>query len=84
MTAKVEFQQILEHDVPSSFRVPGGVAAIVKEGEVVAKHVWGYANLDTRELMTSSTIFPICSISKQCVEKCGPPQLPKIFMTDIS
>lgn len=64
-----DYQRILEHDVPAAFRVPGGVAAILKDGEVVAKHAWGYANLDTRELMTPDVIFPICSISKQYVSE---------------
>ncbi|KAK5104468.1 hypothetical protein LTS08_002357 [Lithohypha guttulata] len=41
--------------------------AIIKDGELAAKHVWGYANIDTREPITPQTIFPICSISKQMV-----------------
>lgn len=67
MTSAAEVQKILEHDVPATFRVPGGAAAVLKDGQVVAQHVWGYANLDSRDLMASSTIFPICSISKQYV-----------------
>lgn len=72
MTSTAEVQRILEYDVPAEFRVPGGAAAVLKDGEVVAKHVWGYANLDTRDLMKFSTIFPICSISKQYVNDLVP------------
>lgn len=67
MASTTDYKQILECDVPTKFRVPGGAAAILKDGEVVAKHAWGYANLDTRAPMSTETVFPICSISKQCV-----------------
>jgi CubicO group peptidase (beta-lactamase class C family) len=67
MTAPAESQKILEYDVPSAYRVPGGAAAIVKDGELIAKHCWGFANIDSREPVTSKIVFPICSISKQCV-----------------
>lgn len=60
------YQSILERDVPTKFRVPGGASAIVEKGQLIAKNAWGYANLDTRELVTTDTVFPICSISKQC------------------
>lgn len=64
-TAMANPQRLLERDVPTTFRVPGGAAAIVSNGEVVAEHVWGFANIDTREAITSDTVYPICSISKQ-------------------
>ncbi|KAK0857770.1 hypothetical protein LTS02_010090 [Friedmanniomyces endolithicus] len=53
--------------VPSKFRGPGGAVAVVKDGELAGQHVWGYANLDARIPITPTTIFPICSISKQMV-----------------
>ncbi|KAK1077300.1 hypothetical protein LTR33_008200 [Friedmanniomyces endolithicus] len=53
--------------VPSKFRGPGGAVAVVKDGELAGQHVWGYANLDARISITPTTIFPICSISKQMV-----------------
>lgn len=46
-------------------RGPGGAFAIVQDGKLVAKHVYGFADLDRRIPITSDTIFPICSISKQ-------------------
>ena len=51
--------------LPKRFPGPGGVAAIVNEGKVVAARAWGYANLDTAQVMTVETRLPICSISKQ-------------------
>ncbi|GKZ30717.1 hypothetical protein AbraIFM66950_010011 [Aspergillus brasiliensis] len=57
-------QAILEA-VPSRYRGPGGAVAIIKDGEVVGKHTWGYADLRHRIPMTSSTLMPICSITKQ-------------------
>lgn len=45
----------------------GGVAAIVRDGKVLGKKAWGYADLDQRVPMTTKTVFPICSISKQMV-----------------
>ncbi|KPI36120.1 D-aminopeptidase [Cyphellophora attinorum] len=60
-------QAFLEHDLASRWQAPGCAAAIVKDGQLLAKHAWGYANLETRAPLTTETIFPICSISKQMV-----------------
>jgi CubicO group peptidase (beta-lactamase class C family) len=59
-------QQLID-SISSQYRGPGGAAALLKDGEVIGKHVWGYANLEKRIPMTADTIFPICSISKQFV-----------------
>ncbi|PLN83385.1 beta-lactamase/transpeptidase-like protein [Aspergillus taichungensis] len=59
-------QRILEI-APSIYRGPGGSIAVLKDGERVAQHAWGYANLEERIPMTSSTLMPICSITKQMV-----------------
>lgn len=53
--------------VPHLQRGPGGVVAVVKDGKVVGKHSWGYADMDQRIPMTAQMHFPICSISKQMV-----------------
>jgi len=45
----------------------GGVVAVVQNGKVLGKKAWGYADLDQRIPMTTKTVFPICSISKQMV-----------------
>ncbi|MDS9469345.1 D-aminopeptidase [Paracoccus sp. MBLB3053] len=51
--------------LPKQFPGPGGVAGVVKDGRIVATRTWGYADLDTGQIMTTSTRLPICSISKQ-------------------
>ncbi|KAF7186539.1 D-aminopeptidase [Pseudocercospora fuligena] len=48
-------------------RGPGAALAILKDGEVVAKHAYGFADLDRHIQLTTSTQLPICSISKQMV-----------------
>ncbi|KAF2098805.1 beta-lactamase/transpeptidase-like protein [Rhizodiscina lignyota] len=53
--------------VPDAFRGPGGAAAVLKDGEVVARHVWGYADFEQRIPMSSQTQMPICSITKQMI-----------------
>lgn len=40
---------------------------VVKDGKIVGRRAWGYADLDQRIPMTTQTHFPICSISKQMV-----------------
>ena len=59
-------QRIVE-SVSALKRGPGGLAALLRDGQVIGKHAWGYADLDRRVPMTADTIMPICSISKQFV-----------------
>jgi CubicO group peptidase (beta-lactamase class C family) len=61
-----KIQSLLEK-VPSLYRGPGGAVAVLKDGELVGQHVWGYANLEERIPMEISTPMPICSITKQMV-----------------
>ncbi|MBB2200749.1 D-aminopeptidase [Gluconacetobacter tumulisoli] len=51
--------------LPDRYRGPGGVAGIVHEGRVVARHAWGFADLTRHDRMRYTTPLPICSISKQ-------------------
>ncbi|MBV2144109.1 D-aminopeptidase [Falsochrobactrum sp. TDYN1] len=51
--------------IPQQYKGPGGAVAVVKDGEVVLRHAWGYADLAARTPMTAQTRMPICSISKQ-------------------
>lgn len=52
-----------------TYRGPGGAVAIIREGEVLVRHAWGYADLDRRIAMTPQSLMPICSVTKQFV--CG-------------
>lgn len=49
----------------TQFKGPGGAVAVVKDGEVIARHAWGFADLEQRLAFSAGTLFPICSISKQ-------------------
>lgn len=55
--------------LPAVWRGPGGAVAVVKEGEVVVRHAWGYADLDRRIPMSPESLMPICSVTKQFT--CG-------------
>ncbi len=51
--------------LPQHYPGPGGVAGVVRDGEVLFRHTWGYADLTARKPMTMATRIPICSITKQ-------------------
>lgn len=44
---------------------PGGALAVLKDGAVIARHAWGYANAERRIPFTPKTLFRMCSITKQ-------------------
>ena len=44
--------------------IPGGAAAIVKDGEIVAADGFGYRNRDAQLPMTAHTVLPLCSLTK--------------------
>lgn len=46
-------------------RGPGGAVAVLKEGNVVGQHVWGFADINKRIPMKAQTQMPVCSITKQ-------------------
>ncbi len=64
----ITLTSVLE-SLPDRFRGPGGVAGVVKDGQVIEKRAWGYRDLARHLPMTSATRLPICSISKQFT--CG-------------
>lgn len=68
MTSAAAIEKAVEA-LPQSYRGPGGAVAVVRDGEVLVRHAWGYSDLDRRVEMTPGTLMPICSISKQFT--CG-------------
>ncbi len=48
---------------------PGGACAVLRRGEVIARHAWGWANAERRIAFTPRTLFRMCSITKQFT--CG-------------
>ena len=55
--------------LPLAYAGPGGAVAVVRNGEVLVRHTWGWANAERRSAFTPQTLFRICSITKQFV--CG-------------
>ncbi len=51
--------------LPHRFQGAGGAVAVLRDGQVMARHAWGYADLERRIPFTAQTMFLICSISKQ-------------------
>jgi D-aminopeptidase len=51
--------------LPHRFPGAGGAVAVLRDGQVMARHAWGYADLERRIPFTAQTMFLICSISKQ-------------------
>ncbi len=47
------------------FPGPGGACAVVRDGHVVVRHSWGWADAERRIPFTPQTLFRICSITKQ-------------------
>ncbi len=62
----------LEKSLESLMRAypgPGGAVAVLRKGEVLARHAWGWANAERRIPFTPRTLFRMCSITKQFT--CG-------------
>lgn len=51
--------------LPRKFPGPGGAVAVVRAGEVLVRHAWGWSNAERRIPFTPSSLFRMCSITKQ-------------------
>jgi D-aminopeptidase len=51
--------------LPRAYPGPGGAVAVIREGEVLVRHAWGWANAERRIPFTPATLFRMCSITKQ-------------------
>ncbi len=51
--------------LPRAYPGPGGAVAVLRAGEAVVRHAWGYANAERRLPFTPATLFRLCSITKQ-------------------
>lgn len=51
--------------LPRRYAGPGGAVAVLRQGEVLARHAWGWANAERRIPFTPRTLFRFCSITKQ-------------------
>jgi D-aminopeptidase len=55
--------------LPRAYPGPGGAVAVLRDGAVLARHAWGWANAERRIPFTPRTLFRMCSITKQFT--CG-------------
>jgi D-aminopeptidase len=51
--------------LPRTYPGPGGAVAVLRDGETIVRHTWGWANAERRIPFTPSTLFRMCSITKQ-------------------
>ncbi|MBN8872334.1 MAG: D-aminopeptidase [Rhodospirillales bacterium] len=51
--------------LPRRYPGPGGAVAVLRHGEVLVRHAWGFANAERRIPFTPRTLFRMCSITKQ-------------------
>jgi D-aminopeptidase len=51
--------------LPNRYIGPGGAVAVLRDGEVLARHCWGWADAERRIPFTPLTMSLICSITKQ-------------------
>jgi len=51
--------------LPDRYQGPGGVVAVIKDGEAIVRHAWGYADAERQVPMSAQTAMPICSLTKQ-------------------
>jgi D-aminopeptidase len=54
---------------PRRYPGPGGAIAVLRDGAVLERHCWGWANAERRIAFTPKTLFRMCSITKQFT--CG-------------
>jgi D-aminopeptidase len=52
-------------DIPRLYPGPGGALAVLRDGAVLVRHTWGWANAERRIPFTPKTLFRMCSITKQ-------------------
>jgi D-aminopeptidase len=51
--------------LPHRYPGPGGAVAVLREGNILLRHAWGYADMERRIAFTPRTLFRVCSITKQ-------------------
>ena len=63
-----QLDRVLEA-LPRAYPGPGGAVAVLRDGQMLVRHAWGWANAERRVAFTPQTLFRICSITKQFT--CG-------------
>lgn len=55
--------------LPRRYPGPGGAIAVLRDGETLVRHAWGFANAELRIPFTPSSLVRLCSVTKQFT--CG-------------
>jgi len=55
--------------LPGNYPGPGGAVAMLRDGQTVIRHAWGWANAERRIPFTPRSLFRMCSVTKQFT--CG-------------
>ena len=66
--------------LPARHPGPGGAVAVLRDGAVLARHAWGWADAERRIAFTPSSLFRVCSITKQftcalLLDQCADPAM---------
>ncbi len=71
--------------LPRCYAGPGGAVAVLRNGEVLVRHAWGWANAERRIPFTPRTLFRMCSITKQftCAVVLGSFPDPSVLDEDV-
>lgn len=64
MTLAARLDRALEL-LPRTYPGPGGAVAVLRNGETLVRHAWGWANAERRIPFSPRTLFRMCSITKQ-------------------
>ena len=64
MTLATRLDTLLQ-SLPRTYQGPGGAIAILQEGKIIARHAWGFANMERRIPFTPATLHRMCSVTKQ-------------------
>src|SRR3981189_951546 len=51
--------------LPRLYPGPGGAVAVLRDGAVLVRHAWGWANAERRIPFTPRTLFRLCSATKK-------------------
>ena len=51
--------------LPRTYAGPGGAVAVLRNGDVLVRHAWGWANAERRIAFTPKTLLRLCSVTKQ-------------------